>query len=48
MLGFMGYILSTGLTFKYCLTSDTLFMIMFAMGWIPAVIVCIDLKEYLD
>ncbi len=48
ILGFIGYILSTGLTYKYCLTSGPLFMIMFAMGWIPAVIVCIDLDKYLD
>lgn len=48
ILGFMGYILSTGLTYKECLTNGLLFFIMIIMGWIPAVIVGIDLAEYLD
>lgn len=47
-LGFIVYMCSTGATYKDCTANVPLGLVMFVVGWIPTVIVCMDLDEKLQ
>lgn len=44
--GLIGYLLSD-LTYKQCMQDPALFMCMLVFGWIPSVVVAMDLDERL-
>ena len=46
MFGFIGYLLSD-LTYKQCMQHPAVFMIMLIVGWIPSVVLGMDLDEKL-
>jgi Na+/proline symporter len=48
LLTTVGYLLSDGLTFKEIASSAPVIMIMVVAGWVPSLIVCVDLDEKLD
>jgi hypothetical protein len=48
LLTTIGYLLSDGLRFKEIASSAPVIMIMVVAGWVPSVIVCMDLDEKLD
>lgn len=45
-LGLIGYLLSD-LTYKQCMQDPALWMVMLVFGWIPSVVVSMDLDERL-
>lgn len=47
-VGLIGYLLSDNSTYKQCMQSGVLWMFMLFLGWIPCVILGIDLDEKLD
>ena len=48
ILGLLIYLLSTDVTYKQVLITPGLLMFMFALGWIPSVIVANDLDDHLS
>jgi hypothetical protein len=46
-IGLIGWMLSD-LSYKDCMTNPATIMIMFIIGWIPAIIVGADLDEHLN
>ena len=46
-VGLVSYLLSDGLTYKQCMQSGGLWMFMLVLGWIPCVIIGMDLDEKL-
>ena len=45
VLGLIGYLLSNNMSYKECMRNDIIIFIMFALGWIPSIIVCIDFND---
>ena len=46
-VGLVSYLLSDGLTYKQCMQHGGLWMFMLVLGWIPCVIIGMDLDEKL-
>lgn len=47
-VGLVSYLLSDDSTYKQCVQSPGLWLFMLVLGWIPCVILGIDLDEKLD
>lgn len=47
VMGLIGYLLSD-LSYRDCMTNGATIMIMFIIGWIPAVFVGSDLNDHLN
>lgn len=45
MLGLAAYLLTDIPTYKQCMTSNGVLMLMLLFGWIPSIIVSIDMEE---
>ena len=45
VLGLIGYLLSNNMSYKECMRNDITIFIMFALGWIPSIIVSIDFND---